>query len=645
MYRFLLVISLTIFVAACSGGDNSTSSSSGSSGGTVAAPIQVSGTVAEGAPIAGATVTLKDAAGHMQTAITGSDGSYAINVNGLTAPFLLGVTAGSSSPLYGYSAGSGTANLDPYTSVVLQAYYTAQGSKVASVFGGTLSAASFPTATQMALLVAPISGLLQPYLTNAGVSQAGQFSLFATPFSANHTGFDQVLDRTSLNTSLLAFTVDNGSGSTAGSLSTSVNVAVSAGNGTTYGTVEVTATTSDGATNAASSSVQTVQVGTTGAQQTALADAEAGVETLLNSLSQLVTTKGAAITATDTLAFVDPNYLDEGASAAAFAQKLQQFLSAIPAGDTFSANIYRVNRYDPTNASLDATLVIQIANGSTVIQTDYLDDDDDVAYGIVVKQESDGSWKFYGQQTQFNAHIGLTQTLFYDQNTGSSNPVAKSLDMQAQASVPVGSLTGVTVSGPANSLPDCTLTPSPATQSSVTLVQDPGLYDGDDRFDLACSTTDAGAISGTPPPAGTIYTFNLGEAAGGSVQQSYTLNAVTSDNGDLLEINGTSRASFAAVTTGPSLAGTTVTLQFSAPSTYPVLYSYITAYCQNAAEVSAGGGEDINGILGSIPAGTDSGTISIPAQCDGAPVASLALSVTFVGVHGEASQVTQNLLN
>jgi hypothetical protein len=120
---------------------------------------------------------------------------------------------------------------------------------------------------------------------------------------------------------------------------------------------------------------------------------------------------------------------------------------------------------------------------------------------------------------------------------------------------------------------------------------------------------------------------------------------VTSDNGDLLEINGTSRASFAAVTTGPSLAGTTVTLQFSAPSTYPVLYSYITAYCQNAAEVSAGGGEDINGILGSIPAGTDSGTISIPAQCDGAPVASLALSVTFVGVHGEASQVTQNLLN
>jgi len=47
-----------------------------------------------------------------------------------------------------------------------------------------------------------------------------------------------------------------------------------------------------------------------------------------------------------------------------------------------------------------------------------------------------------------------------------------------------------------------------------------------------------------------------------------------------------------------------VTLQFP-PNTYPVLYSDITANCQNAAEVSAGGGEDINGILGSIPAGTD----------------------------------------
>jgi hypothetical protein len=179
----------------------------------------------------------------------------------------------------------------------------------------------------------------------------------------------------------------------------------------------------------------------------------------------------------------------------------------------------------------------------------------------------------------------------------------------------------------------------------VTLVHDPGVYDGDDRYDLACSTTDAGAIGGTPPPAGTVYTFNLSEAGGGSVQQPYTLNAVTSDSGDLLEINGTSRASFVSATTGPSLAGTTVTLQFSPPTTYPVLYSYIAAYCQNASEVSGGGGNDIDGTLGSIPAGTDSGTISIPAQCDGAPIASLALSVNFVGVNGEASQVTQNLHN
>jgi len=611
---------------------------------SVAAAVQVSGTAAEGAPIAGATVTLKDAAGHTATAITASDGSYSITVNGLTAPFLIGVTSGSGTTLYGYAAGSGTANLDPYTSVALQAYYTAQSSNVATVFGGTLSAASFPTASQLALLVAPITGLLQPYLSNAGVTQAAQFSPFTTSFSANHTGFDQVLDRTTLSSSLLAFTVDNGSGANAGSLSTSVQVQVTAGSATTYATAAVSATTSDGATSAGSSSTQTVQVGTTSEQQTALANAESGVTTLLNSLAQLVTTKGAAITTTDTLALIDPNYLDKGADAASLAQTLQQFLAAIPAGDTFSASIYRTNRYSAAAATLDATVVIQVTSGSTVLQTNYLDENDNVDYGMVFKQETDGSWKFYGQQTQFNAHIGLTQALLYDQNTGSSSPVSTSLDMQAQATVPVGSLSGVTVSGPSNSLPDCSLTPSPATKSSVTLVQDPGLYDGEDRYDLACATTDAGAISGTPPPAGTVYTFNLSEAGGGSVQQPYTLNAVTSDSGDLLEINGTSRASFASATTGSSLAGTTVTLQFSPPTTYPVLYSYISAYCQNASEVSGGGGNDIDGTLGSIPAGTNSGTISIPAQCDGSAIDSLALSVNFVGIDGEASEVTQNLL-
>jgi hypothetical protein len=156
---------------------------------TVNAAVTVNGTAANGAPVAGATVTLKDAAGKSLTATTGADGSFHVIVNGLTPPFLLSV-GGAGTTLYSYAGQSGTANLNPYTSVALQSYYAAQGTDVATVFGGALSSASFPNSQQLTLLVDPINTLLRPYLSNAGVAQPDQFNPFSTPFTANHAGFD-----------------------------------------------------------------------------------------------------------------------------------------------------------------------------------------------------------------------------------------------------------------------------------------------------------------------------------------------------------------------------------------------------------------------------------------------------------------------
>lgn len=42
---------------------------------------------------------------------------------------------------------------------------------------------------------------------------------------------------------------------------------------------------------------------------------------------------------------------------------------------------------------------------------------------------------------------------------------------------------------------------------------------------------------------------------------------------------------------------------------------------------------------------TTSGTIAIPALCDGAPTVRVGLSVWFVGFNGEKSLVTQNIHN
>ena len=51
----------------------------------------LSGTAAAGAPIASATITVKDKYGALKTIETGTDGKYSVDVTGMTAPFLLKV--------------------------------------------------------------------------------------------------------------------------------------------------------------------------------------------------------------------------------------------------------------------------------------------------------------------------------------------------------------------------------------------------------------------------------------------------------------------------------------------------------------------------------------------------------------------------
>jgi len=58
-------------------------------GGIVAVTVTVHGTAATGEALAGATITLTDSNGVSRATISAADGTYAINVTGLTAPFVL----------------------------------------------------------------------------------------------------------------------------------------------------------------------------------------------------------------------------------------------------------------------------------------------------------------------------------------------------------------------------------------------------------------------------------------------------------------------------------------------------------------------------------------------------------------------------
>ncbi len=594
------------------------------------------GIAATGAPIQNATVTLKDSAGNVHTATTGADGSFSFSLSGLSAPFLLSVNTGAAN-WYSYAgAANATANLNAYTTVLLQAFYQAAGTDVATVFGNTISTSTvMPSQNQIALLGAPILNSLQPYLANAKVADPALFNPFTAAFSANGSGFDQVLDRTVVNAGLSGYTVDNGSGSTTGSLSSTVTLSATVASGSTGASVSISAVTTSG--NSTSSSQVNVPVATSGTAQSDLATAENGVLTLFQTLRQL-SSGGATVTASNFLPYVDPAFLDQGKNQAEFASQLAQGFSSVLSGSTVS--IYRVNKFvDGSTKYLDVTMELQSSDG----QLSFVDDNDNVNVGMVFKQAPGGSWVFYGQQTIAQAHLGLQQQRCY----GCAPQVTDALEMQAQVSTSTGALSGAAISGPANSLPDCSMSPSPLTQSSIKLNKDSGSYNGGDRYDLPCAQTDGGALAGNPPSAGTAYIFTLTPAGGAPVQSTYLLNAATNDNGDITAINGTDRATFVSGNSASKIAGTTLTISYSLPTTYQVLYSYLSAFCVNASELANGGlgnggGVDVNGTLGTIAPTVTSGTIALPATCDGAPAAGFALNVWFIGVNGEVSLVAQN---
>jgi fibronectin type 3 domain-containing protein len=183
-YKLALVLLFSIAIASCGGG--------GGGGGTTTQTL--SGTAAQGAAIASATITIKDKNGSTATGTTKADGTFTIDVTGKTAPFLLRISAGTGY-LYSVSTASGTAtvNIHPFTDLIVRNWYKVQGSDVDTEFGGTLT--NIPTATDINTIEAVVGSILSTLLTNTGLSST-TFNLITSPFNADNTGFDKILDNT-----------------------------------------------------------------------------------------------------------------------------------------------------------------------------------------------------------------------------------------------------------------------------------------------------------------------------------------------------------------------------------------------------------------------------------------------------------------
>jgi len=183
-----VAVAIALTVAACGGG----SSGGDATGSSSPAARALTGTAATGGPVAG-TVTLRDSSptGNRRTTATASDGSYAFDVSGLTAPFMLRVTYGdpaSPSALYSFAPGPGTANITPLTSVA--AREAVRGASLADFFETAGASDLAAAGSRMEAAVATLQSKLGPLTGRFAV----QGNLLTARFTADHTGVDSLLD-------------------------------------------------------------------------------------------------------------------------------------------------------------------------------------------------------------------------------------------------------------------------------------------------------------------------------------------------------------------------------------------------------------------------------------------------------------------
>jgi len=184
---------------------------SGCSSDSTPATPELTGTAATGAPIDG-TVTVKDANGDEKDIATSIDGSFTLDVTGMTAPYLLKIMPSSGPTLYSYASQNGqTVNLTPTTNIAMN--LAASPTTLDAMYAGWDGMAV--TATQVATAEGTVRANLVAQIEAAGLD-AATFNLFTTTFTADSTGIDGVLDDITItvDTTTGDYTFDDGDGNT-----------------------------------------------------------------------------------------------------------------------------------------------------------------------------------------------------------------------------------------------------------------------------------------------------------------------------------------------------------------------------------------------------------------------------------------------
>lgn len=164
----------------------------GSGGGGLSTKV-VNGVAAVGAPLAG-QVSLKDSStpSLQKTTVIGSDGSFAFDVSDMTAPFILqarGSAEGKEYKLHSYAEGTGTANINPLSDVIVAS--AAEVDEPSDAYEKDDSDKRRKIRTNLTKAVDTILNKLQPLLVRYGAEHKHPIK---SKYIANHLDLDEMFD-------------------------------------------------------------------------------------------------------------------------------------------------------------------------------------------------------------------------------------------------------------------------------------------------------------------------------------------------------------------------------------------------------------------------------------------------------------------
>ena len=167
----------------------------------------VMGTAAVGRALVSAVITLKDSQGQTQTALSDSEGRFYLSSAGMHAPFLLKAEDGQGHTLFSMQADAGVTNITPVTDLMTRAWFAAQGSSAETAFADPAKHPA-PDTAGLAQLNGRFTQTLQGDLMGQGFDPR-QFSFISTPFNADGTGADHILDNVGVSMGKGTMTLDD----------------------------------------------------------------------------------------------------------------------------------------------------------------------------------------------------------------------------------------------------------------------------------------------------------------------------------------------------------------------------------------------------------------------------------------------------